>query len=71
MSNFFRRRGRCSRSFQQGFFGDNDILVSRFGSRGKSSFSQDFSKLVFDNGEDGLNESRGRHVDSIELSCLF
>jgi hypothetical protein len=52
-------------------FGDDYIPVGRFGSREKGSFGQHFSKLVFDDGEDGLGGSRGRHVDSMELSLFI
>jgi hypothetical protein len=71
MSNFLRRRRRCPHGLEQCFLGDDYIPVSRFGSREKDSFGQDFSKLVFNDGENGLDGSRGRHVDSIELSLFI
>jgi hypothetical protein len=71
MSNFFRERRRCPSTFKQHFLSDNNIPISWFGDLRQGSFGQDFSKLIFDDGEDGLGGSRGRHVDSIGLSCLF
>jgi hypothetical protein len=61
----------CPSIFEQRFLSENNILVGWFGSWKQSSFGQDFSKLVFDDSEDGLGGSGGRHVDSIGLSCLF
>jgi hypothetical protein len=53
------------------FFGNNDIPVGRFGDQRKSTLGQDFSKLVFDDGEDVLSRSRGRHVDLVSEGYLF